>query len=62
MGAKLTGCYAFVEGKKGVPGKMRLAMLTGVPAEKAGSTEDSAEMLAKFKKAAKEITDAEYTG
>ncbi len=55
MGAKLLQYYALADQRGGLPVKMRLALKTSVPSDKAASEPDSPENLAKFYQAAKEI-------
>jgi hypothetical protein len=55
MAAKLMQYYALAEQHGGLPVKMRLAMKTGVPSDKANTAPDSPENLAKFYAAAKEL-------
>ena len=55
MGAKLMQYYDFATQNGGLPVKMRLAMKTGIPSEKAKDEPDSPDNLAKFYAAAKEI-------
>ncbi len=59
MGAKLSQYYDLASKKGGLPVKMRLAMKTGIPSDKAGSEPDSPENLAKFYAAAKEVIGAD---
>jgi len=59
MAAKLMQYYALAEQRGGLPVKMRLAMKTGVPSDKASAAPDSPENLAKFYQAAKEIIGAD---
>ncbi len=59
MGAKLAEYFSLAEKKGGLPVKMRLAMKTGMPSEKAASEPDSPDNLAKFYQAAKEIIGAD---
>ncbi len=56
MGQKLVQLYSFLDQNGGLPAKMRLAMMTGIPSNKAESEADSTENLNKFKAAIKEIT------
>ena len=59
MGAKLTQYYDLANQKGGLPVKMRLAMKTGIPSDKAQTEPDSPENLAKFYAAAKEVIGAD---
>jgi hypothetical protein len=59
MGAKLQQYYELAEKSGGLPTKMRLAMKTGIPSEKADSEPDSPENLQKFYEAAKDIIGAD---
>ncbi len=56
MGAKLEKYYEWVAKEGGLAMKMRLAMKTSVPSDKAKTIPDSPDMVAKFQAAAKEIT------
>jgi hypothetical protein len=47
--------YEYAEQNGGLPVKMRLAMKTGVPSEKAESAPDSPDVLNKFHAAAVEV-------
>lgn len=55
MGKKLVQYYQFVEEKAGLVGKVRLAMMTGIPSQAARFTPDSPENLLKFKEMLKDI-------
>jgi len=59
MAAKLMQYYQLAEQRGGLPVKMRLAMKTGIPSDKAGTEPDSPENLNKFFAAAKEIIGAD---
>lgn len=59
MAAKLMQYYTLAEKSGGLPVKMRLAMKTGIPSQKAATEPDSPENLAKFYLAAKEIIGAD---
>ncbi|HPD29622.1 MAG TPA: hypothetical protein PLL20_06485 [Phycisphaerae bacterium] len=56
MAQKLTAFYEFVGANGGLEAKMRLAMMTAIPSNKAGEAPDSPENIAKFKDAVKKIT------
>ena len=56
MGAKLEKAYQIAKDKAGAQGRMRLAILTKVPSNKAGSEPDSPDNIQKFEQALKEIT------
>ncbi len=56
MGQKLEKLYAFVEQNGGLQARMRLAMMTGISSQKAAEAEDSADNVAKFQAAIKEVT------
>jgi len=56
MGQRLAKFYEFMDGNGGLPAKMRLAMMTGIPSTKVDAEPDSPENLAKFRNAVKEIT------
>lgn len=55
MGIKLDEIYKVVTEKAGFKGRMRLAVRTGISRTKAAQMGDSAAVVSKFKKAAKEI-------
>ena len=55
MGKKLVTYFEIVGEKAGVPGRMRLSLLTGITSRTAETKPDSPELLAEFYKAAKEI-------
>ncbi len=55
MGKKLAEYYQVVEEKAGLVGKVRLAMMTGIPSQTARFEPDSPENLLKFKQKLKEI-------
>jgi hypothetical protein len=55
MGVLLDEIYKVVTEKAGLKGRMRLAVMTGIPRTKAVQMEDSAEIVSKFKSAADEI-------
>lgn len=55
MGAKLEQYYKLVETKGGLQAKMRMAMKTSVPSNKAKDVEDTPELLAKAYELALEI-------
>ena len=55
MGAKLAQYYQLADQSGGLTVKMRLAMKTGIPSEKAANEPDSPDNLAKFYEAAKEV-------
>lgn len=55
MGQKLVELYEQTARIASAKGRMRLAMLTGVPSAKAQETPDSPELIAKFQKAIQEI-------
>ncbi len=59
MGDKLKKYYELVEAKGGLKAKMRMAMKTNVPSNKAGEAEDSPDVLAKAYEIAKEILGAD---
>jgi hypothetical protein len=56
MGMKLIQFYKLVSDEAGLQGKTKLAMSTKIPSTKAAMEPDSAENLAKFAQAYKEIT------
>ena len=51
MAAKLTAFYAQATQQYGVMGRMKLAMLTKIPSEKAGTEADSPENIKLFEQA-----------
>jgi hypothetical protein len=51
MAAKLTEFYAQATKQYGVMGRMKLAMLTKIPSEKAGNEPDSPENIKLFEQA-----------
>ena len=51
MAAKLTAFYAQATQQYGVMGRMKLAMLTKIPSEKAGAEADSPENIKLFEQA-----------
>ena len=55
MGDKIEKLYDFIQAEGGIPAKMRIAMQTGVPSNKAAATPDSDEVLAKFRAAIKDV-------
>jgi hypothetical protein len=59
MAAKLVKYYEMVLAEGGVNAKMRMAMLTVVPSNIAGTLPDTPETVEKFKRAYKEITGKE---
>jgi hypothetical protein len=59
MAAKIVAVYDAIEKELGLAGKMRLAVMTGVPSMKAEGAPDSPEIMAKFAAAFKEITKKE---
>jgi hypothetical protein len=59
MGTALQRIYDYVGEKGALPAKMRLAMKTGLPEQRAAASPDSPDLVAKFRAAAKEITGAE---
>ena len=56
MGQKLVKIYDLLAQEGGTKAQMRLAMKTGIPANKAESEPDSDDNVEKFKAAFKEIT------
>ena len=59
MAAKLMQYYDLANQRGGLPIKMRLAMRTGIPSEKAATAPDSPANLTKFYEAAKEVIGAD---
>jgi hypothetical protein len=55
MGEKLAKIYKIVEEKGGNPGRIKLAMLTGLPRKDAAEMKDKPEVVEKFKTIAGEI-------
>lgn len=58
MATKLTDYYTQATAKFGVAGRMKLAMLTKVPSERAASEPDSPAHLATFESAWKQLQAA----
>ncbi|HUB14693.1 MAG TPA: hypothetical protein VMB34_22275 [Acetobacteraceae bacterium] len=56
MAEKLVKYYELIEATAGPTAKMRMAMITVVPSMIAARTPDTAENIAKFRKAFKDIT------
>ena len=61
MGQQLAKFYEAAKQAGGLQAQMRLAMKTGLSAEKAQAAPDSPENVAKFKAAIKEITGKEVS-
>ena len=59
MGAKLMQYFELANQSGGLPVKMRLAMKTGIPVDKANDEPDSPDNLAKFYEAAKDVIGAD---
>jgi hypothetical protein len=57
MGVKLAEIYSQAMKDFGMPGRMKLAMLTKVPSEKAKTDPDTPEMVELFNKAMKVIRE-----
>ena len=55
MGEKLEAYYREAESLGGIKGKMRLAILTGIPSARAGIRPDSDENIRKFQDGLQEI-------
>jgi len=55
MGARLVGFYEQAAKELGVPGRMKLAMLTGIPSLAAETQPDSAENIKKFEQALSQL-------
>jgi len=55
MGEKLAKIYKIVEEKGGNPGRIKLAMATGLPKKDAEEMKDKPEVVEKFKSIASEI-------
>ena len=55
MAAKLTDFYNQAAKEFGLSGRIKLAMLTKIPSEKAGSAEDSPENIRIFEQALKQL-------
>jgi hypothetical protein len=58
MAAKLTEFYAQAAKQYGVMGRMKLAMLTKIPSEKAGTETDSPENIKLFEQAMFQLKQA----
>ena len=59
MGERILKYIGWVGSEGGLPMKMRLAMKTMVPSDKAKVIPDSSDVIAKFHSAAKELTGKE---
>lgn len=59
MAQKLVQLYDFVQAHGGTPAKMRVAMKTLVPSNKAQDTPDSPAIIEKFRQVIKEVTGLE---
>lgn len=59
MGKRLMQYYDYAKNNGGMVVQMRLAMKTGVASDKAESSPDSPELLAKFEQVAKELFGAD---
>jgi len=55
MGKTLAQIFQIVEDKGGLPGRMKLAQMTGVTQQQAGEIKDKADVVKRAKKAASEI-------
>lgn len=62
MAQKLVKLYDFVQTHGGTPAKMRVAMKTLVPSNKAQETPDSPELIEKFRQVIREVTGLEAPG
>jgi hypothetical protein len=58
MAAKLTAFYAQASSQYGVMGRMKLAMLTKIPSEKAGNEPDSPDNIKLFEQAMHQLKQA----
>ena len=58
MAAKLTNYYAMASNEFGIAGRMKLAMLTKVPSEKAASEPDTPENIRIFEDALAQLRRA----
>ncbi len=58
MAAKLTEFYSQAGKQHGVMGRMKLAMLTKIPSEKAGNEPDSPENIKLFEQAMSQLKQA----
>jgi hypothetical protein len=61
MGMILKQVYDLVTTKSGFKGRMRLAVMTGVPSSRAIEMPDDQEILARFKRATDEILHEDIT-
>ncbi len=57
MGAQLEKIFKIVEEKKGLKGRMRLVVRSGVPKRKAASIQDDPKLLEHFKAVASDILE-----
>ena len=55
MGEKLAKIYKIIEERAGNPGRIRLAMATGLPRKDAEEMKDKPDVIDKFKSIASEI-------
>ena len=56
MGAQLVACFEQAEKQLGVQGRVKLAILTGIPSAVAGTQPDSPENIKKFEQALAKLT------
>lgn len=55
MGSKLSNAYNIAEREGGMPAKMRLAAVTGIPSGKAATEPDSPDLIQKFESALNQV-------
>lgn len=55
MGAQLDNIFKIIEQKKGLKGRMRLVVRSGVPRRKAASIQDDPNLVEQFKMVASDI-------
>jgi hypothetical protein len=55
LGQKLADIYAIIQNEGGMRARMRLAMMTGLPSQKAMETPDTVDLLDSFTSSYREI-------
>ncbi len=56
MGQKIVKLYEFINANGGLPAKMRVAVITLIPSNKAADVADTPDAIAKVRAAIKEVT------
>lgn len=59
MGVLLEKIYRIVEDQGGLPGRLKLAQITGITLQQAVDMKDKAVIIKRFKKAATEVLQAD---